>query len=146
MISPQDASRLEQVVRRESRSLLQYVNDSFPWVRDGGDAPLTKLKASAHEEADAVGNLARFLARRHYLIGHLDSYPANFTTMNFVSLDYLLPRLAESQRQLVAALEGDRAALADGDARAEVDRMLDVKRRHLKALEALAPAAAPAMK
>jgi hypothetical protein len=67
-----------------------------------------------------------------------------FTTLNFVSLDYLLPRLAEDGRRAVAALERDRAALTDADARAELDRLLDQKRRHLKTLEALATAPAAA--
>jgi hypothetical protein len=63
-----------------------------------------------------------------------------FTTMNFVSIDYLLPRLAEEGHRSIDALQRDRGALTEAGARAELDRFLDLKRRHLKTLEALAAA------
>ena len=63
--------------------------------------------------------------------------------MNFVSLDYLLPRLAADGRRAIAALERDRAALADAEAKAAGPQFLDLKRRHLKTLEALATAPSP---
>ena len=142
MLPSQDAGRLDEVVRRESRSLLQYLTDSYPWTRAGADEALGKVRELAHVERDAVGGLRRFLTRRQHVVPVMGSYPASFTTMNFVSLDYLAPRLIEDQRRLLAALERDRAALADAEARAELDRLLDVKRHHLHALEALAPALA----
>jgi hypothetical protein len=144
VINPQDAAVLEGLIRREGRSLLQYVSASFPWVRTGTGETLAKLQRLTREENDAVGALSRFLARRGHAAPYLGAYPMAFTTMNYVSLDHLLPRLLEHQRRAVAALEADRAALADAGARAEVDRVLEMKRRHLQTLEALAGSAAPA--
>jgi hypothetical protein len=142
MISPQDAARLEGIIRREGRSLLQYVSEAFPWVRTGTDEALTRLQQLVGEERDAVAALSRFLVRRRHTPPYLGSYPMAFTTMNFVSLDFLVPRLAEQQRRAIAELEKDRQALTDAEAKVEVDKVLQMKRQHLQTLEALAPATA----
>ena len=142
MIAAQDAALLETIIRREGRSLLQYQSEAFPWPKSSGDPTPEKVRELAREERDAVGALVKFLARRRHTVPYLGAFPMAFTTMNFVSLDYLLPRLVEDGRRSVAALERDRAALTDADAKAELDRLIDLKRRHLKALEA--PTTAPA--
>ena len=140
MIAAPDAARLETIIRREGRSLLQYQSEAFPRPTWSDDPTPGKLRELAREERDAVGSLVRFLARRRHTVPYLGAFPMAFTTMNFVSLDFVLPRLAEDGRRAVADLERDRAALTDAEARAEVDKLLELKRRHLKALEALATA------
>jgi hypothetical protein len=143
VISAPDAARLEAAIRREGRSLLQYISEAYPWTKSAGDTTPERVRDLAREERDGLGALTKFLARRRHTVPYLGAFPMAFTTMNFVSLDYLLPRLAEDGRRSVDALQRDQAALADADAKAELGRFLDLKRRHLKALEAL-PAAAPA--
>jgi hypothetical protein len=142
VISPQEAAVLEGALGREARSLLQYVHDAFPWVRAGTDEGLRRLQQAAREQQEAVAALARSLSRQHYTVGPLAPYPMDFTTMNYVSLGHLLPLLAGDERRGIAALERDRAALSSAEARAEADKLLALKRRHLQTLEA--PAAAPA--
>jgi hypothetical protein len=142
VIPAPDAARLEAAVRREGRSLLQYVSEAYPWTKAAGDATADKVRDLAREERDALTVLTKFLSRRRHTVPYLGAFPMSFTTMNFVSLDYLLPRLTESARQSVAALERDRAALTDADAKAELDRLIELKRTHLKALEALTTAPA----
>jgi hypothetical protein len=144
MIDPRDAGILEAMIRRESRSLLQYVGEAFPWVRSGTEEELTRLRQILREDSAAIAALARFLTRRRHTAPFLGPYPMAFTTLNFVSLDYLVPRLIDEQGQHIAALERDRAALTDADAKAEVNRLLEVKRQHLQDLEALVPAVAGA--
>jgi hypothetical protein len=141
-MAAQDAELLETIIRREGRSLLQYLSEAYPWPKSSGDPTPDRVRDLAREERDAVGSLVKFLARRRHTVAYLGAFPMAFTTMNYVSVDYVLPRLAEDGRRAVAALERDRAALTDADARAEVDRLLDLKRRHLKALEGLATAPA----
>jgi hypothetical protein len=144
VIAAQDAALLETIIRREGRSLLQYQSEAFPWPKSSADPTPEKVRELAREERDAVGALVKFLARQRHTVPYLGPFPMTFTTMNFVALDFVLPRLADDARRAVAALERDRAALTNGEARAEVDRLLEMKRHHLKALEALAtvPAAA----
>jgi hypothetical protein len=142
VIPAPDAARLEAAVRREGRSLLQYISEAYPWTKAAGDVTTDKVRDLAREERDALTVLTKFLTRRRHTVPYLGAFPMSFTTMNFVSLDYLLPRLAESGRQSVAALERDRAALTDTDAKEELDRLIELKRTHLKALEALTTAPA----
>lgn len=144
MISAQDAAVLEGILRQEGRSLLQYVSEAFPWIALGTDETLTKLQQLTREERDTVTVLGRFLARQRRTVPFLGAFPMTFFSMNFVSLDYLLPRLVETERQALDLLQRDRSALADAGAVAEVDRILTQKRQHLHILEALTvtPAAA----
>jgi hypothetical protein len=144
VIAPQDAARLERVIRREGRSLLQYLSEAFPWPKTSGDPTPQKVRDLAREERDAIGTLVRFLARRRHTVPYLGAFPMGFTSMNFIALDRALEHLVADGRRAVAALEDDRAALTDADARAELEQFIDLKRRHLKALEALATAPAAA--
>jgi hypothetical protein len=115
-----------------------YVGDAYPWAAAPGEAALGALKQVVQEEAAAVAGLGRYLVRRHVTPEPLPSYPSAFTTLNFVGIAFVLPRLVESQRQAVAALERDLPSLTDPDARAHVEQLLGAKRRHLAELEALA--------
>jgi hypothetical protein len=142
VIAAQDAVRLEAVIRREGRSLLQYLSEAFPWPKTSGDPTPGKVRDLAREERDAVGTLVRFLARRRHTVPYLGAFPMGFTSLNFIALDVALSRLVEDGHRAVAALEADRAALTDPEAQAELDKFLELKRRHVKALEALATAPA----
>jgi hypothetical protein len=140
MIDSQTAAVLQGIIRREGRSLLQYVNHAFPWTRGGENERLGQLHMLVQEERDATAEVARCLIRNRVAPPYLGAYPMGFTTYNFVSLDSLVPRLLEYQRQAIANLEGELAHIHDPDARAVVQRLLETKQRHLKTLESL-PAA-----
>lgn len=133
---------LQNIFRREGRSLLQYVSEAYPWTRAGEQKPLAELHKMIAEEGQANADLATFLRRRHVPLPYLGAYP-DFTTVNYVRFDFLLPRLVEAQRQGISALEHDLASLTDAVARQEVEKILELKRRHLQKLEELA-APAPA--
>ncbi len=137
---------LQNVARRQSQSLLQYVGDSFPWTKAEGRDGLRKLRAAFEEDRRAVTTLTQYLTRRKWTVPQLGVFPASFTTINFVALDYLLPQLVDAQRAEIAALEGDLDALGDDPAREPVQELLAMKRRHLEELGALgAGTAAPAV-
>lgn len=139
MISSHDAALLTEIVSRESRSLLRYLSEAFPWVRTGASETLTRLHTVAREERDGMATLTRYLNRLRIVLPHPGSYPASYTSMNFVSLDYLIPRLVADQQRRIAALERDRAALSDADARVEVDRLLTLERQHTQVLQGMTP-------
>jgi hypothetical protein len=139
-MDPHTRAILEDIVRRESRSLLQYVRDSFPWTSADEDGALAKLKQLIDAEGQALAALFRFIVRSGATAPYLGSFPASFTTSNFVSLDFLLPRLAQDQRQKITALEHDLASMRDPAARGQVQKLLDVKRQHLRILDDLAAA------
>jgi hypothetical protein len=138
LIDPQSAAVVQDIVRRESLSLLSYVGDSFPWTTARGIPALARLQEIVHAHRDAVADLGRFLTRKRTPVGYIGSYPTSFTTINFVSLAYLLPRLAADERRGIAQLERDLVTLTDAEAQDQVKRLLQVKRDHLQALELLA--------
>jgi hypothetical protein len=140
MIDARTQHLLQAVLRRQVLSLLQYVRDAFPWVGAGEGPLLAQVRQVMNEDLQAVGELTRFLDRKKIMPGYFGSYPMAFTSINFVSLDYVLPLLAEAQRREVAGLERDLAGVTDPEAREQVQKLLDLKRRHLATLEGVAAA------
>ncbi len=128
---------LQGVFRRESRSVLQYVGNAFPWTTTDRTAELDRLQEIIHEERDALARLGQFLYRNHVvpLVG--TSYPVSFTTLNFVALDLILKKLIAFQEQSLAAVETDLVAVKDPEARRQLESFRDLKARHLEALRSL---------
>ncbi|HXG12512.1 MAG TPA: hypothetical protein VNK04_22340 [Gemmataceae bacterium] len=140
MIDSRTAALLQDIVRRESRSLLQYVSEAFPWVTPEERAALAELQKMINEERRAAQALGQYLVRQRVPPPYLGPYPMEYTTINYVSLDHLLPVLVENQRQAIARLERDLAAVTDAGAREQVEKILAMKQRHLTTLEAMAAA------
>jgi hypothetical protein len=138
MIDARTQALLQDIVRRASRSMLQYVGESYPWAGDGEAGLLAQIRAVIAEEELAVEGLAGFLRKNRIGIPYLGSYPENFTNLNYVSLDYLMPRLLDWQRGWVAILGRDAALIADAEAKAEVQKLIAIARRHLEQLEQIA--------
>jgi hypothetical protein len=129
---------LQDLLRRESRSVLTYVAEAYPWTTWAEEKTLADLQQLIAAEREAVACLGRFLVRQRIPLPYLPPYPAHFTTINFLALDFLLPRLIDYERRSLADLERDRAMLKDPTAQAEVDKLLALKRRHLPRLQELA--------
>ncbi|HEY7426122.1 MAG TPA: hypothetical protein VH682_17965 [Gemmataceae bacterium] len=140
MIDPHSQTLLQDILRRESRSVLLYVDEAFPWTTLTEEKSLTTLRQLIAEERQAVTALGQFLVRQRVPLPFLSSFPVRFTTINFLAFDYVLPRLLDDERQSIAALERDLPALKDPAAHTEVEKLLALKRRHLPQLEALVPA------
>ncbi len=138
VIDPQTQTVLQDILRRESRSVLMYVAEAYPWTNSTRTETLTALQQLIAAEREAVEDLGRFLVRQRIPLPFLPSYPTHFTTINFLALGYILPRLIEHERQSIAELESDLAALKAPAARAEVEKLLALKRKHLPQLEELA--------
>jgi hypothetical protein len=137
MMDARTQALLQDLVRRATRSMLQYVGEAYPWAPDTEADLLTKVQAVISEEERAVEGLAAFLRKKRIGIGYLGSYPQKFTNLNFVSLDYLMPRLLDWQRNWVGVLEKDAAQIGEPEASAEVAKLVTVARRHLNELEIL---------
>lgn len=129
---------LQSILQRESRSLLLYVGEAYPWAAgqhaDAGEA----LRQLIQEEKEALAALGHLMSRRRVPLPALGVFPGRFTTINFVALDYLLPHLLAAQQLAIADLEHDLAALVGSEARTQVQQLLESKRRHALALECLA--------
>jgi hypothetical protein len=137
VIDPASQAILSDVFRRTSRSLLQYVRDSFPWTTPGKDEGLTRLHELAREEEAALARLGRFFARHHLPLPYPGSYPSSFTTINFIGLGHLQKLLVDYQRQEIAYLAHALSLVRDAEVRAELQGLSDLKQRHLTALQKL---------
>jgi hypothetical protein len=137
MIDARTQALLQDLVRRASRSMLHYVGEAYPWTPDTSTDLLTKVRTVIDEEEAAVEGLATFLRKKRIPIGYLGSYPQHFTYLNYVSLDYLMPRLLDWQSKWTAVLDRDAALIADPEAKGEVAKLVTVARRHLDELQNL---------
>jgi hypothetical protein len=134
---------LQAVLRQESRSLLQYAREAFPWTKAEGQAACDAIGAMAQSEAESVAKLGRWLAKQHVPLTFPGAYPIQFTNLNFIAVAAFLPRLIADQRLRIAEVERARATLADAAGRALVDQLLEIKQKHLQQLIDLHAAAAP---
>jgi hypothetical protein len=137
-MSPVDSRRLQELFRRESRSLLQYALGASPYAAGDDRKVREDVKRIAQEEGEALERLGEFLVESRITLPYLGSFPVAFTDLNFVHIRHLLPKLIDEQKRDLSALEADLAAAADPAARSEIDRLVELHRRHLKELESLA--------
>jgi hypothetical protein len=133
-----DGNLLPEMLRRECRSYLQYIRESFPWAQGTDEALRTKILALAEEENHAHGPLARAMQKRHITLPYLGAFSPSFTTSNFLAVSYLVPRLATTQRQAIVELERDLPLIHDAELRSQFEAYRDLKRAHLQELEDLA--------
>lgn len=140
MIDSHTQEVLQDILRRESRSVLTYVAEAYPWTTANEEKALRDLQQLIAAEREAVACLGRFFIRKRIPLPFVPAYPIHFTTINFLALDFLLPRLIEQERRSIADLERDLAAVKDPMAQAEVEKLLALKRRHLPQLKELAAA------
>jgi hypothetical protein len=137
MMDAQTASLLQSIIRREGRSLLQYVNDLSPWTRECEQDRLAQLHALVNEERDGIAAVVRVLTRNRVMPPYLGAYPMGFTSLNFTSFQSLMPRLIDFQQRSLPILESDLVRLNEPEARGAVQSLVAMKRRHLKTLEAM---------
>jgi hypothetical protein len=137
-------TRLQQVLLREGRSLLQYARDSFPWTNHKDGEKVGALRQISDEETEAIARLGRFLLKNHLSPPLLGAFPMAFTSYNYLSLPRLIALLIEHQRQGIADLQADIPHINDREARSVIQYLLELKKQHLERLQALeAPAQEP---
>jgi hypothetical protein len=134
---------LQSVLRRENLSFLAYIGDAYPWTTTAGEAGLTKLNKLIKQEVEAVTSLGRYLVRQKVPQPFIGSYPASFTSCNFIALGWLVPRLLKDQKQSIEALQNDITKVRHEPSRLELERLMGVKKMTLAGLEMLA-ASSPA--
>jgi hypothetical protein len=138
VLNPETVALVQAIVRRESLSMLSYIGDAFPWTTSRGVPALARLQELVVSHREAVGEIGRFLTRKRTPVGFIGSYPTSFTTINFLSLDYMLPRLVNDEKRGIAELELDLQQIADEETKQQVEKLLKTKRATLEALELLA--------
>jgi hypothetical protein len=129
-------ARIQELFRRENRSFLQYIRNASPWASQADKPLVDKLYRLADEELAALEALAEWMDSKNIALPYLGAFPTRFTSFNFVDIRKLLKPLIAEQRMELANLEADAKAL-DGDARKQVDALVELNRKHLVEMEAL---------
>lgn len=143
MMDARGYALIARIVSMGSASLLQYVNDSVPYAAAKSAPALQKIQAIAKEERERIANFLRLLQKQHLRRPALGAYPSHFTTINFVSIDYLIPRLITEHEREVAELQAWLQGFDDEAIRFLAVGYLDLKTAHLKTLkELVTPASA----
>lgn len=135
-MSAADARTLSEVLRRESRSFLQYVRDADLWAAPSDRKWVADLRHLAETEAASLDRLAAFLQSRRVPLPGARAFPQAFTAFNFVNVRSVLPRLVAEQERDVRELERDIATLTD-EWRGPAAELLALKRTNLEALHRL---------
>jgi hypothetical protein len=135
---------LQEQVRKEGRSLLQYVSESFPWTTHKNHQVLPVLFDMAKEEQQSTAALVQLLLKHRARPPYLGAYPMSFTTINYMSLDFLLPYLIDFEKRRGTELERDLASISDEEANHLLQSLLEMKRRHLATLTGLLSKEKPA--
>lgn len=129
---------LHRLVSMGARSLLQYVCQASPWSADSSDSALARVSSIAAQERDATARLTRHLQKKRLPLAPVESYPSHFTTLNFVTLSFLLPKLIAEHEREIAEIEGRLPQAKDEEIRTLAEAYLDRKRRDLGTLKEIA--------
>jgi hypothetical protein len=134
MGQPTDTT-LAEIFRRESRSFLQYVDQSSPYSGPAEKPVLDRIHELARTEAATLTGFAEFLDKSRVSIPHFGAFPTSFTNYNFVAVKKLVKPLVDDQAKGLVQLDLDAASLPVGEGRTWVEKIAASKRLHLSELE-----------
>lgn len=134
---------LQEIVNRETRSFVQYVRDVYPWTTSGKEAELDIIRDVVISEQEAIAKLTQYMFRNRIPLPYPGSYPAVFTSMNFVSAEFVARKMIAEEEQLIKAMSEDSAHLNDEPAQL-VANFLELKKANLSRLQSLNTKAEPA--
>ena len=92
-------SQVNELLFATSRSLLQYTAEAYPWSAMTKDLrePLLQL---AHQQQESVRKLVHWLDDEGETVEN-EMYPVDFTSLHYVSADFLKKYLVKNQTQVV---------------------------------------------
>ncbi|MCA9079635.1 MAG: hypothetical protein KDA58_03710 [Planctomycetaceae bacterium] len=110
------------------RSLVLFADEVSPWASESAQAFQSEVTSLAQRQRVDVGRIAALLNQRGEAID-FSYFPHEFTSLHFVSLDYLAERLIAGQRELVSQLEAAVDGLSDDPQAQEVLRTVATSQR-----------------
>jgi hypothetical protein len=135
-MTPADAARLQDVYRREGVSLLRYARFAAPYAAGADRKRRDDLHRASDEAGAALDDLGAAMEGDRIPVPPPGAFPVVFTDLNCVAVRYLVAKVVADRAGAAAALEADLAVLTDPAARAAVQPLLDLARRHRDALAA----------
>ena len=127
-----------------NRSLLMYVQEAWPWTAKDGEAEQREILAVAERRREHVAALVELLIDREVAVT-FGVYPAEFTDLHYIALDYLLSLLVESEQQVVDAVAKASREIAADDPEAAhlLESILTGEKETVARLQGLAKARSP---
>ncbi len=126
------------ILAREASSLLSYLSGAWPWSSSKERDSARQLQSLVDDEMQAQRRLGETL-RKHRMIPPSARFPMSFTTLHFLALDYLLPKVLNEQQALLVQLEKDQTQLDEAGKEA-LEPFLAMKQQHLEQLTNLTAA------
>ena len=128
---------LNRLLQLVYRSLPVYLEGVQPWIAPGKEAALELLRRVAADHRRYAERLVSAI-RQSGARPEFGSFPAFFTSVHDLSLDYLVRRVRESQRQALQEIDRCTADLA-GQSRWQwlADEILGNTQGYLEMLEEL---------
>ncbi|MEZ6131282.1 MAG: hypothetical protein R3C59_21615 [Planctomycetaceae bacterium] len=106
----QVSDRLHRVLVSINRSLLQYASQCAPWTPVGEAGRLALIRSLAATQQESIQQLCDLLIERRDTIDW-GAFPVEYTSYNFVSLDFLWPKIISDQTPLERLIEAVRDEL-----------------------------------
>ncbi len=103
---------LAELLNRMRRSWLQYIGESWPWASSESADRLDAFGGLVRRQQFAVERIASLLADRHAIYTNRN-YPFDGTSLNYVTLDFVKPRLVADEQAIVAELKAAATSLED---------------------------------
>lgn len=136
MIDLATRDRLHKLLRREGRSLFQYLREVPPWAGGHDLHVVARMRELAGTELEVIESLGKLVQKQHGDYGHLGAFP-DFTGYNDAAVHFLLPLVIDEQKKLLTQLETDRAAVSEETIGALLDELLALKKHHIPQLDDL---------
>jgi hypothetical protein len=95
-----------------SRSFLQYVAESWPWVDEADRSIERQLQILASRQRLDVGDLVGFLVDRDWNVD-FGTFPTEYTDLHFISLSALFEWLTVGQAQIDRLLSSTQQMLKE---------------------------------
>ncbi len=136
-------AKLNELVVDLGRSLLQYAAEVSPWAKTGAlDNEMSRLAA---RQRDSVGRIVDLLVSRGWSVD-FGVYPTDYGDLHFLSWNYFVPKLQQSQEALVTELdEAVHTCIDDAEAVAVLRDVLTEEQQVATALKALLSPSTPAI-
>ncbi len=112
MSVPNTTEILTELLNRLSRSWLQYIGEAWPWAPSESEDRLEAFRALVRRQEFSAERVASLLTDREAVV-KVRSYPFDGTTLNYVTLDYVKPRLVADEKEIIAELKSAAVGLKD---------------------------------
>jgi hypothetical protein len=103
---------LNDLLNRLSRSWLQYIGEAWPWASTEDASRLETFQGLVRRQHFAAERIADLLTDRHAVFSQ-GSYPFDGSLVNYVTLDFVRPRIVVDEHAILAALKAAGEALQD---------------------------------